>query len=119
MMKTLLKKAQLLYISFVWWTPLPLLTSGEALGFNVVVFGFLLLMSYWMLVVMPSLLVQLVERTYYYLTGNTLGIKVLLSVVTLHLVVNRVTNTTLFEKKLANDMTNFNARYYAMKVLLV
>lgn len=64
---------------YVYNTPLGLMTTNEAIVFNIIAIVLVGFTLYWMVAILPFWLVHAAERLYYYVTGNsmTLGLMLL------------------------------------------
>lgn len=69
------------YNTYRNYTPIHVLTANETIIFNTIVFSVVAGFMYWAMFVVPSWLLSLSERVYYYLTGQTISVSIICSLV--------------------------------------
>lgn len=67
------------------YTPIHVLTTNETIIFNTIVFSLVAALLYWTVYVVPALLINIGERMYYYLTGQTISISLVCSFAVRHI----------------------------------
>lgn len=84
------------YQSYSNFTPLEVMTKTEACIFNSVIFTIFALSFYWSVFVLPKWLVVVSERMYFYLTGQTISISLMVSLVMSKVLKNNGSGLTTF-----------------------
>lgn len=69
------------YRSYANFTPLEVMTTTEAWLFNFSALTIFALSFYWTVFILPKWLLSLSERLYFYLTGNTISLSLVVSLV--------------------------------------
>ncbi|KAG2731353.1 hypothetical protein G9P44_005769 [Scheffersomyces stipitis] len=73
------RKIDQLYRLYYYNSPIPVMTNGETVIFNSINFCLLLVGLYYVVHVLPSIVVHSFEKMYYYLTGNLVSVNVVVS----------------------------------------
>lgn len=69
-----------IYNTYRNYTPIHVMTNNETIILNTIMGALFLGLLYWIVFVIPSWLVFLGERLYYYLTGQTISISLICSI---------------------------------------
>ncbi|ODV68689.1 hypothetical protein HYPBUDRAFT_190597 [Hyphopichia burtonii NRRL Y-1933] len=82
-MNLIIKKLNRAYQSYVYWSPIPVMSKTETYIFNSFVLALVTFTFYWLIVITPPIAIASFERFVYYITGHSLSIKVMLSLLIL------------------------------------
>lgn len=103
MLMSVTKPFRKAYNTYVYWSPIPVLSQGEIYIFNVIMASLTIFLIYWSLVLLPPIIIQAVENLYYYVTGNSLSFQLLVSVIISKNVLN---NYGYFNHKQMGEVNN-------------
>lgn len=78
MLSSINKQANRFYICYKYWTPIPVLTKTETIIFNSIILSLVAFLIYWIISVLPPIIVRSIENVYYYTTGDLLSFKVII-----------------------------------------
>lgn len=75
----LVGKIKSAYHHYVYYSPIPVLSKEETIILNTINIILLTVGIYWIVHILPELLIHTFEKLYYYLTGNSISIGLLLT----------------------------------------
>lgn len=103
-----------LYYLYIYNTPLGVMTTNETIVFNSIAFVLVALLIYWLVAIFPFWLVKVAESLYYFLTGNTISLHVVLLLLVSRIVVTSskhffdTSNGTLVDGSTRSHIHNYD-----------